>query len=182
MSDNESKVPVTFKGLCRWANVPPQKAKAPYQLNPEEPNNCGYSIEVECSDEQFAALKKAGIPKLTEHREDEKTGLKYIRVKSSKVKGEFEFDDPVVVDKYKRPLTENIGNGSEVIVVAELAPIKGRKGSALRLKLVQVLNLIPYEGDAMSKYGDLLENNEVEAEEKSDEEVEVSDAAKKSIF
>lgn len=85
-----------------------------------------------------------------------------------------------MVDKYERPMTENIGNGSEVVVIAELAPIKGRKGCALRLKLVQVLNLVPYEGDAMSKYADLLES--VEEDARTDEEVEVSDAAKKSIF
>lgn len=178
MTEESTKVPVKFKGLLRWANIPPQKAKKPYQIDPEEPDNCGYSIEVECSDEQFKSLQKAGIPKLTEHREDEKTGVKYIRVKASKIKGDNEFGDPAVIDKYGKPLTQQVGNGSEGVVIAELTPIKGRKGSALRLKLVQVTNLVEYSSDAAEKYKDMLEVEE----EPTDEEVEATDAAQKSIF
>lgn len=148
-----------FKGLVRWASVPPNEARKPYEINPAEPENTAYSIEVECSTEQFNALVKKGIPKLTELRTDEETGKTYIRIKASKVKGKYTFPDPKVVDSAGNALNKKIGNGSECVVVAELSPIKGRKGVVLRLKAVQVLNLIEF-GEDDAGVDELLEINQ----------------------
>lgn len=136
---------IQFKGKCQWASIPPNKPKKPYEINPQSPEDCFYSIEVECSKERFDDLMKKGLPRLSTLKEDEQ-GNTYLRLKATKIKGEYEFKDIPVVDKYGRAVTEKLANGSEVIAMAELAPIKGRKGVVLRLKGVQVLNLIPFTG------------------------------------
>lgn len=135
---------VTFKGKLRWATVPPNVARAPFEIDTNEPDNCSYSIEVECSKGQFDELLKKGIPRLTTLRDSE-DGTTYIRLKASKVKGKYTFPDPVVVDTMGTKLEQKIANGSEGIVIAELSPIKGKKGTALRLKSVMVTKLIAFE-------------------------------------
>jgi hypothetical protein len=138
---------VTFKGKVRWASVPPNPARKPYEIDSSEPDNCSYSIEVECSKEQFKDLQKKGIPRLTSLREDE-DGTTYIRLKSSKIKGKYTFPDPTVIDVNGEKLEKKIANGSEAIVKAELAPIKGRKGVALRLRAVMVTKLIEFANNS----------------------------------
>lgn len=147
---------VKFKGELRWASVPPNPPRKPYEIDPNQPNNCSYSIEVECSKEKFKELQKAGIPRLTTLREDER-GKTFLRLKASKIKGDLEFKDPFVIDKNGVAVTSKIANGSKGIVIANLAPIKGRSGKALRLVGVQVLDLIPYENTEGNKYKDYLE-------------------------
>lgn len=169
MSDESKKVAVKFKGELRYANVPPRPAQKPYEIDPTQPNNTSYSVQVECDKAKFKELQKAGIPALTKLVEDEETGKTFIRLRATKVKGDMEFKDPDVFDKHGKPVTQSIGNGSEGIVIAELSPIKGRKGKALRLVGVQVTNLIPYEGGGLSKYKDMLEIEEEEAQEASDD-------------
>lgn len=146
---------VKFKGLVKWASVPPNEPRKPYEIDEKEPDNTSYSIEVECSVAQFNELMKKGLPKLSTLREDEETGKTYIRVKASKVKGKYTFPDPKVVDIAGNKFEKKIGNGSECVVIAELRPIKGRKGVALGLKAVQVLKHVAYEDD--SDIDDMLE-------------------------
>lgn len=172
MSEDNKKVPVKFKGELRWASVPPNPPRKPFEVDPKEPNNTFYQVTVECPKDKFKSLQKAGIPQLTKLVEDEETGKTFIRVKATKVKGDITFNDPDVIDRYGKPVTEAIGNGSEGIVIAELAPIKGRKGKALRLVGVQVLNLVPYEGGGLNKYKDMLESEEVSDDDISYEEVQ----------
>lgn len=174
MSDNKSKKQIVyFKGQCRWACVPPRKARPPHKdgLKDENRDDLYHSIEVECDEEKFKKLKKAGIPKLTELREDEETGKTYIRIKATKVKTmshkgkeNMEFNDIQVVDKYKKPFTENIGNGSVVNVAAELAPMK--LGTVLRLKGVQVLEHVPYQEQ---DFFEAVEEPEKEEDEDDDD-------------
>ena len=144
MSSNEI---VTFEGLCRWASIPPNEARTPFEIDSREPDNCSYSIEVECPKEKYDELMKKGLPRLTALKTDEETGKTYIRVKSTKKKGKWTFPDPAVVDVVGAKVTDKIANGSSVIVKAELAPIKGRAGIAMRLRGVQVTNLIVFGGD-----------------------------------
>jgi hypothetical protein len=176
MSDENKKVAVKFKGELRYANLPPRPAQKKYEPKPEEINDTSYSVLVECPKEKFKELQKAGIPALTKLVEDEETGKTFLRIRATKTKkiGDklMEFKDPDVVNKYDQPITESIGNGSTGIVIAELGPIKGRKGKALRLVGVQVLNLIPYEGGGLNKYKDLLESEEVADGDASYEEVQ----------
>ncbi len=162
MSEESKKVAVKFKGELKYANLPPRPAQKKHEPKPEEINDTSYSVLVECPKEKFKELQKAGIPKLTELKVDEETGKTFIRIRATKRKGDLIFDDPQVIDKYKQPVTESIGNGSTGIVIAELSPIKGRTGKALRLIGVQVLDLVPYSGGGLNKYDDLLESEEVE--------------------
>lgn len=164
MSKEEAK-PIQFKGLVRWASVPPNPARMPPKdyINPLAPKNSSYSIEVECSKVMFDKLIKAGIPKLTQLKEDEATKKTYIKISAAKVRridGEdITFGDPFVVDAGRRHFPEAIGNGSEAIVIAELAQAK--KGKVLRLKGVQVLKHVPYVPIASTdKYADMLELDE----------------------
>lgn len=157
---------VKFKGSVRWASVPPNSPRKPFEIDPTQPENTSYSIEVECDEVVFKDLLKKGIPRTTELRTDEETGKSYIRLKSNKVKGDYVFADPIVKNSAGETLTQKIGNGSEAIVIADLVPLKTRKGSVLRLKAVQVLKLIPYE-DASTAYLDLMEINPTEGLESS---------------
>lgn len=141
---------VTFKGKIRWASVPPNAARAPYEIDASEPDNCSYSIEVECSKSQFDELLKKGIPRLTTLRDSE-DGTTYIRLKASKIKGKYTFPDPVVVDSTGAKLESKIANGSEGVVIAEVAPIKGKKGVSLRLKSVMITKLITFETDDVAE-------------------------------
>ena len=133
-------------GELRWASIPPNPARKPFEIDPKEPNNSSYSIEVECSKAKFAELVKLGIPKLTTLREDEETGKTYLRVRATKTKGDYTFPDIQVIDKHGQQVTTAVANGSKGTVVIEASPIKGRKGVALRLKAVQVTDLIPFNG------------------------------------
>lgn len=146
--NNKENTKVKFEGLIRWASVPPNAARKPQKdyIDPLAPNNSSYSIEVECDKAKFDKLMKAGIPKLTTLRTDDATGVTYLKIKASKVKrvdGEdLTFADPVVLDKHGQTLTVPIGNGSRGIVIAELA--QGKRGKSLRLRAVQVKELIPF--------------------------------------
>lgn len=128
---------VVFEGKAKWANVPPRAAKKGY-----ETEDTNYSILVECSKERFKELLAKKIPALTKLVEED--GTTYIRVKATKTKGEMVFNDIPVVDEYGDRLESNIGNGSTVKVVASLDDIKGKNGKALRLKGVQVVDLVEY--------------------------------------
>lgn len=128
---------VIFEGKCKWATVPPRPARKGY-----ETEDTSYSILVECSKDKFKKLIAAKIPALTKLVEEDNTT--YIRVKATKTKGEMVFNDIPVVDEYGEALSTNIGNGSVVKVIASLDDIKGRPGKALRLKGVQVLQLVEY--------------------------------------
>jgi hypothetical protein len=140
---------IILEGKVRWASVPPNPPRKPYEIDNNNPDDCSYSIEVECSKAKFEELKKLGIPRLTELKEDD-DGTTYIRVRASKIKGQYTFPDPAVIDITGAPLNKKIGNGSEAKVKIELATLKGRKGVVLRLKAVMVTKLIEFDADDIS--------------------------------
>lgn len=159
---------VVFEGIALYANVPPRPAKKGY-----ETEDTSYSILVECTKERLKELKAKGAPALTQvktYPEDfvskdgkapadlpEANGKSFIRVKATKTKGELVFKDIPVVDEYGDILDSNIGNGSKVVVVASLDPIKGRPGKALRLKGVQVVDLVEYNDAETSVFAGVAE-------------------------
>lgn len=155
---------VTFNGKVRWASVPPNAPRKPFEINPDSPEDSSYSIEVECSKTQFEELKAKGIPRLTELRTDD-NGETYIRLRATKIRGKYTFPDPAVVDSNGNPLGKKIANGSEALVKAEIAPIKGRKGVALRLKAVMVTKLIEFA--STNAVNDLLKEVNPHAEEEA---------------
>ncbi len=160
---------IVFEGKCKWANIPPRPAKKGY-----ETEDTNYSILVECTKEKFKELQIKKIPALTKLIEEDDTT--YIRVKATKTKGDLTFNDIPVVDEYGDKLESNIGNGSMVKVIASLDDIKGRPGRALRLKGVQVVDLVEYndsdkavfEGVAEFKTKPTLENSTSSSSETDD--------------
>lgn len=136
---------VILEGKCIYANVPPRAPQKAY-----EGEDMAYSIQVQCSEEKFKELKKAGIPSLTQLKEFD--GETYIKLKATKIKHMsdgrvLEFNDIPVVSENGTPITDSIANGSTVRVLATLDDIKGRAGKkVLRLKGVVVTNLIVWEG------------------------------------
>lgn len=149
MTDKQKTQLERFEGEVRWATIPPRPARGPHKdyTTDANRNDLNYSIQVECSAEKFKELKKAGIPRLTELKEDEATGKTYINLKVAKRKTRsgdepMEFKDIKVYGEDGEPLTENVGNGSEAIVVAELVDVK--RGKVLRLKSVRITKLIPF--------------------------------------
>lgn len=178
---------VKFEGEVKWATVPPRAPRGPHKDYVTEQNKDDkvYSITVECSEEKFKKLKKAGIPKLTQLEEDEKTGKTYIRLKATKVKtnpsgDNWEFDDIPVYNSDGTPLTQSIANGSTATVVASLEPMK-RGGVTLRLKGVKMINLIPYE-DSNSGKQDVLKALGVEEKQKEEVPFDVDDTDTTDMF
>lgn len=122
---------------CKWASVTKPNTKF-------EPV---YEIVALLNEEQAEKFRKMGANVQTE--ED---GTPYVRFKR-KVLGRkrdgttFERTPPIVVDAKKEPFEGLIGNGS--LVNVQYTPREymafGRKGLALQLEAVQVLELVPYE-------------------------------------
>lgn len=158
---------VKLRGLVRWASVPPAEPKKPHEdaYDPRQPDNCHWSIEVECTDAAHLELlkligRKPGdryASKLREYPEDildskgavraTKTDKKFLTVKKTKIKGEYDFGTIPVKDRRGETITDvGIANDSTAIVHIVVEPVK--KGSAkktLRLKGVQVIDLIPFK-------------------------------------
>ena len=144
-----TKTPVELKGQLRWVVVPPfSEPQKPMEFSPGQENNTHYSLEVECSDQQYKQLIKDGVSRMTVLKEDPETGKTFIRIKRPKVNGTYTALDPVVKDKNGDPLTCMIANGSEGIVSADIESFEskaGKKVTALRFHTVMVTNLIPWK-------------------------------------
>jgi hypothetical protein len=158
---SESNPIVKFKGLCKYAQVYPGQERAPHpdSILPDKSNaeDKHFEILVECSEELFKKLKKAGIPAGTTLKEFEDEKEKYIKLKSTQKRREWTFEPPTVTNESDEPFTDLIGNGSTIEAYAELAPIKGRSGKVLRLKKIKVLEHITYEPkkpEVISEYND----------------------------
>lgn len=175
---------VKLRGLVRWASIPPADPKKPHEdaYNPKEPDNCFYSIEVECTDAEHKEIlaligKKPGDPfaqQLREYKEDvlhkstgevmaSKTDKKFLTVKKTKLKGAFDFGTLPVKDARGNTITDvGVGNDSTAIVHIVVEPVK--KGSAkktIRLKGVQVIDLKPFSlGNAKEEIDlEVIEDN-----------------------
>ena len=149
---------VIFEGACLYAQVYAGQERAPHpdavSKDPATANDRHYSIQVECSEDLYKKLRKAGISPMQELKEVE--GKNYIRIKGTHTKTYVEkttgspkttrFNDPEVVDVDGNKLDINtlIGNGSKVRVTAELASFTGKTLKVLRLNKVEVLELVPY--------------------------------------
>jgi len=148
---------VKFEGASLYAQVYPGQERAPHpdavKEKPDTANDRTYSIQVECSEELYKKLRKAGISPMQELKEID--GKNYIRIKGTHTKtyadkktGELitsRFSDPEVVDADDNEFTALIGNGSKVQVIAELVGFPGKTLKALRLQKVKVLEHVPYE-------------------------------------
>lgn len=157
MAENKKQL-VKFAGKCMYAQVYPGQERAPHKdavkKDPHTAEDRHYVITVECSQDLYEKLIKAGISRMVQLKTfddyEELKGKHFISVKCSKKRtkketGEmFTFEDPLVIDKDGVQMTPDtlIGNCSEVEVIAELADIGHFK--ALRLKEIKVTHLVPY--------------------------------------
>lgn len=147
---------VKFKGKALYAQVYPGQERPPHpdelKKKPTAKDDRHYAIKVECSEELFKKLQKAGLNKLHQIYENEEDGKTYINIKGTHTKTYIDkttreqvtarFKDPEVTDAEGNPFTDLIGNGSVVEVTAEFAD--GARGKSLRLNKVKVLEHVEF--------------------------------------
>jgi hypothetical protein len=122
-----------FRGKAKWAKV--------YRPDPEYDN---YKINVYLDEASKKLFQEAGT-QLTPKSDEDGEFVTFRRDHSKMIKNELvTFGAPKVVDSELHPLTETIGNGSEVVVKVQV--YDGKKGKGHRLEAVQVVDLIVYEG------------------------------------
>lgn len=143
-----TKKAVEFTGELRWVVVPPfsqpQKALEP---KPGQENNTHYTVEVECSEQQYRDLIKNGVSRMTVLREDEKTGKTFIRIRAPKVNGTYIAADPVVTKADGSEVGVMIANGSTGTVKANIETFSSKSGksvSALRFHSIVIDKLVPF--------------------------------------
>jgi hypothetical protein len=128
-----------FKGIAKWAKV--------YRPDPEYDN---YKINVYLDDASKALFVAAGT-QLTPKEDDDGEYVTFRRDHSKMIKKELvTFGPPKVVDADGHLLTENIGNGSKVVVKVQV--YDGKKGKGHRLEAVQVVDLIVYDNGNSSAH------------------------------
>lgn len=126
----------TVRGIGKWASV--------HQPNTRfEPQYC---IDVEINEADAARLEAEGLTVKT----DKETGARVVKFKRKAFRDDGSPNrKPNVVDKYKDPFDENIGNGSEVIV--QYRPYDwsfgGKKGKSADLVGVQVIKHVSFTED-----------------------------------
>jgi len=114
------------------------------------------AYKAECKDKKKPKLKKADLPFTEETDEEgEPTGNYLFRFKlPAKTKRGLE-QRPVLVDSKVQPMVENIGSGSQLLIEFDpytwFVPALG-VGMTLRLKGVQVLELVEYKGSARCSF------------------------------
>jgi len=121
-----------FRGKAKWAKI--------YRPDPEYDN---YKINVYLDKASMKLFEEAGT-QLTPKDDEDGTYVAFRRDHSKMIKKELvTFGPPKVVDIDGNPVTESIGNGSEVVV--KVAVYDGKKGKGHRLEAVQVTNLVVYD-------------------------------------
>jgi hypothetical protein len=165
--DKERKL-ISFDGEIRWASIPPNQPRGPspeYTTNTNK-NDLTYSVEVECSEEEFNQLTVYKLPKLISLKKDEETGKSFLRVKATKRKTntdasrnngvDYLFKDLPVVDKEGKMIKVPLANGSKALVRVGLIEVK--HGHILRLMGVLVTEVLEYKPDNV--FSDLVETIE----------------------
>lgn len=125
-----------------------------------------YSIALVLTDAQFAKLKEKGFR--GQHKADA-DGDKICNFKRRTLARDGARQVPAlsVVGRDKLPVTESVGNGSEVVVILELNDYDNKfgKGTAFRLGAVQVIDHVLYEKvnvhlDAFDQLDDAVDSSE----------------------
>ena len=129
-----------------WANV--HKPHAPFGANI-------WDIQVRTTDaDTYEELKSRGVNMKTHD-----DGYYYGNVKRNEKNRKGEPNDPPrVVDEFKAPITDSIGNGSKgnIMIFTYDYNVSGRKGTGAMLSAIQVTDLVEYSGsvdfDAMEGF------------------------------
>lgn len=124
-----------FAGVCKWAMVHRMDEK--YEL---------YKIDLFMDESSFDTYNESGCTMKV--KEDKESGDSFVtfRRKDQQLIGKDlkHFGKPKVVDKEGVPLTDNVGNGSSVVL--KVAVFDTRNGIGHRLEGVMVTDLVPFEG------------------------------------
>lgn len=139
MSNSTSKNIVIKEARIKWAKV--QDPAANYKKNGME-----YSLDLEVSESQLAALYKEGMSDWVKPKDDD--GIKYITFKKPTLSAKgVELRPLRVLGRNKEPFKDLIGNGSVVNVVLSVYN-DGKNGStsSIRPEVVQVVDLVEYSG------------------------------------
>ena len=129
-----------FKGVANWAKVRPDDRDFKYDANGT------YTVDLVVDEDVEKEIHACGLQLEPKQTEDGKTYYKFRRPHIVEFKdGPKELGPPKVVDKDNKPYpsTTLVGNGSEVILKAEIYDTA--KGKGHRLQVVKVLNLVEYE-------------------------------------
>lgn len=131
----------TVRGLITWAFL----TKADQYGN--------YSFNLLINDEEKDKLTKA-IPSVKPtYKKDANTGLWELKLKRKSVtKDGKPMQEIRLVDSQKTPIKTILGNGSEVNVsLSEYAYTMPKPGFKFNVNTVQLIKLVPYEKDGLSK-------------------------------
>lgn len=122
-----------FQGMCKWAQV--------YKPDSEYDN---FKINVYLDEPSWKLFESSGL-QLTPKEDDDGKFVCFRRDNYKQIKKELvHFGAPKVMDADGEPMTDSIGNGSEVVVKVISYP--SMKGRGHRLEAVKVTKLVPYEG------------------------------------
>lgn len=120
-----------FAGKCKWAKV--HKVDPKYQQ---------YTIDVYLDEPSMALYKQSGCQMKIKENEDGEF-VTFRRAHQQLIKQDLvEFGKPTVIDREGKTITENVGNGSDVVVKVEV--YDSQKGKGHRLEAVCVLDLVPF--------------------------------------
>lgn len=128
------------KGIAHWAHVQKPDDRFP---------PAKFSITLHVDDDTAKELREAGL------RVKKEGDVNVFKVKRNVLKqnGE-EAGKPNIVDSATEPFNELIGNGSQVVVQIRPYEYNNSYGSGMSADLVgvQVIDLVPYEGDGGSEF------------------------------
>jgi len=123
-----------FRGTCKWAMV--------HRMD-EKFNN--YKIDLYPDEESMVLYKESGCQNDVK-KDDDGEYITFRRKNQQLIKNELvEFGKPKVVDAEGETFSENIGNGSKVVV--KIAVFPTRNGTGHRLEAVMVEDWVEYSGE-----------------------------------
>lgn len=123
-------------------------AKWPQLVKPDEEYD-NFKVNLYMDKESMALFKESGL-QLTPKTDEDGEYVVFRRPNYKQIKNELvHFGPPKVIDKDGLPVTELIGNGSEIVV--KVVVYDSKKGKGHRLEGVQVHKLVVWEGNGESK-------------------------------
>jgi hypothetical protein len=123
-----------FRGKSKWAQL----------VTPDKEYD-NFKINVYLDDASRALFKESGL-QLEPKTDEDGEYVVFRRKNYQQIKKDLvHWGAPKVIDREGAPVSELIGNGSEVVV--KVQAYDSKKGKGHRLDTVQVLELIPYVGN-----------------------------------
>lgn len=135
-----------FKGKARWAKVTGEPKSETFTYKGKTITKpAQWSLDLFMDEPSLKAFKNSDSQlKVRTDKETEMDFVSFHRPLTIKVKDEdIKLNPPEVLNSENEPITDLIGNGSEVTI--KVSMFNTRMGTGTRLEAVRVENLIPYE-------------------------------------